>query len=128
MTAASTTTVIKARAVIDGTGAKPLENAVVIVEGSTIRAVDRQSRITLPEGPHVQVMDFPEGYLLPGLIDSHTHVMFGVRGVPYEEVLERDSDEIMLLRATKNVLTHLKAGVTTMRENGASEPYCDTLA
>ncbi len=119
MTAASTTTVIKARAVIDGTGAKPLENAVVIVEGSTIRAVDRQSRITLPEGPHVQVMDFPEGYLLPGLIDSHTHVMFGVRGVPYEEVLERDSDEIMLLRATKNVLTHLKAGVTTMRENGA---------
>ena len=112
-------TAIKAKAVIDGTGAKPLENAVVIVEGSTIKAVEQQGQVSIPEGPNVQTLDFPNGYLLPGLLDSHTHLMFGVQSLNYEEVIERDSDEIMLLRAAKNALTHLKCGVTTLRDNGA---------
>ena len=118
MATAPAVTVIKAKAVIDGTGAKPLENAAVIVEGSTIKAVERQGQMSIPEGPHVRVLDFPNGYLLPGLLDVHTHLMFGVYGSAYEEVIE-DSDEIMLLRAAKNALTHLKCGVTTLRENGA---------
>ena len=119
MLVAPMVTAIKARAVIDGTGGKPLENAVVIVEGSTIKAVERQGQVSIPEGPNVQTLDFPNGYLLPGLLDSHTHLMFGVYGATYEEVIERDSDEIMLLRAAKNALTHLRCGVTTLRDNGA---------
>ena len=42
MSTAPTITVIKAKAVIDATGAKPIENAAVIVEGSVIKAVERQ--------------------------------------------------------------------------------------
>ncbi len=113
--------VIKAKVLIDGTGAKPLENAVVVTRGSKIVAVERQGQVALPEGPHVQTLDFPDGYLLPGLIDSHTHLMFGVPGASYEEIIEGDSDEIMLLRAARNALTHLKSGVTTLRENGARD-------
>ena len=45
--------------------------------------------------------------------------MFGVPGSSYEDVIESDTDEIMLLRAAKNAMIHLKAGVTTLRENGA---------
>ena len=73
-------TVIKAKTVIDGTGAKPLENAAVVVEGSTIKAVARQGQPSLPEGPHVRTMDFPNGYLLPGLVDTHIHLSFGAYG------------------------------------------------
>jgi len=119
MSTAPTITVIKAKAVIDATGAKPIENAAVIVEGSVIKAVERQGQISIPEGPHVRVLDYPTGYLLPGLVDAHTHLIFGVQGASYEEVIDGDSDEIMLLRAAKNALTHLKCGVTTLRENGA---------
>ncbi|MEE9262366.1 MAG: amidohydrolase family protein [Dehalococcoidia bacterium] len=119
MSAAPGITVIKTKAVIDGTGAKPLENAAVIVEGSTIKAVEPQGQASLPEGPHVRTLDFPNGYLLPGLVDVHTHLIFGVYGSSYEEIMDNDSDEIMLLRAAKNALTHLTCGVTTMRENGA---------
>jgi len=113
------TTVIKAGTIIDGTGNKPFKNAAVIVEGSVIKSVERQNLDSLPTGPHVRTLDYPDGYLLPGLVDAHTHLIFGVYGSSYEEVMNNDSDEIMLLRAAKNALTHLKCGVTTIRENGA---------
>ena len=119
MSPAPAVSVIKAKTVIDGTGVKPLENAAVIVEGSTIRAVERQGQVSLPEGPHVRTLDFPNGYLLPGLVDTHIHLSFGVYGSSHEEVMNSDSDQIMLLRAAQNALTHLKRGVTTVRENGA---------
>ena len=44
MSPAPAVTVINAKAVIDGTGANPLENAAVVVEGSTIKAVVRQGQ------------------------------------------------------------------------------------
>ena len=45
--------------------------------------------------------------------------MFGVAGSSYEDVIENDTDEVMLLRAAMNAMIHLKVGVTTLRENGA---------
>ena len=113
------TTVIKAKAVIDGTSDKPLEHAAVIVEGDTIKEVVQGDLSGLPSGPHVRTLDYPNGYLLPGMVDAHTHLIFGEYGSSYEEVMENDSDQILLMRAARNALTHLHAGVTTMRENGA---------
>ena len=43
----------------------------------------------------------------------------GYRDGPYEAVIERDTDEIMLLRAAHNTHVHLSAGVTTLRDCGA---------
>lgn len=119
MSAAPATTVIKAKAVIDGIGDKAMEHAAVIVEGDTIKEVVQGDFSNLPSGPHVRTLDHSDAYLLPGLVDVHTHLIFGVYGSSYEEVMENDSDQVMLLRAAKNALTHLHAGVTTMRENGA---------
>ena len=111
--------IIEAKVLIDGTGAKPTENVVVVTHGSKIVTVGRQGQVSLPEGPNVKRYSFPDGYLLPGLIDSHTHLMFGVAGIRYEQAIEGDSDETMLLRAAMNARIHLNAGVTTLRENGA---------
>lgn len=112
-------TVIRAKALLDGTGAPPVQNAVVVVEGSRISAAGSQEAVEAPRGPDVRELDFPEGYLLPGLIDAHTHLMFGAGEATYEEVIERDTDEIMLLRAARNAHIHLNAGVTTLRDCGA---------
>ena len=112
-------TVIRAKALLDGTGAPPVQNAVVVVEGSRISAAGTQEAVEAPRGPDVRELDFPDGYLLPGLIDAHTHLMFGAGEATYEEVIERDTDEIMLLRAARNAHIHLNAGVTTLRDCGA---------
>ncbi len=112
-------TVIRAKALLDGTGAPPVQNAVVVVEGSRILAAGSQEAVEAPRGPDVRELDFPDGYLLPGLIDAHTHLMFGAGEATYEEVIERDTDEIMLLRAARNAHIHLNAGVTTLRDCGA---------
>ena len=112
-------TVIRAKALIDGTGAPPVQNAVVVVDGSRIVAAGPQVAVEAPRGPEVRELDFPDGFLLPGFIDAHTHLMFGAGEATYEEVIERDSDEIMLLRAARNAHIHLNAGVTTLRDCGA---------
>ena len=119
------TTVIRARTLIDGTGAPPLERPVVVIEDGKITAVGQQGKVQTPQRPGVRELAFLEGHLLPGLIDVHTHLMFGTVGQhgywdgPYETVIERDSDEIMLLRAAHNTHVHLSAGVTTLRDCGA---------
>jgi len=112
-------TVIRAKALLDGTGAPPVRNAVLVVEGSRILAAGSQEAVEAPRGPDVRELDYPDGYLLPGLIDAHTHLMFGAGEATYEEVIERDTDEIMLLRAARNAHIHLNAGVTTLRDCGA---------
>ena len=112
-------TVIRAKALFDGTGTPPVHNAIVILEGSRIVAAGSEGAIKTPRGPQVRALDFPDGYLLPGLIDAHTHLMFGSGDATYEEVIERDSDQVMLLRAARNAHIHLNAGVTTLRDCGA---------
>lgn len=112
-------TVIRARALIDGTATPPVGKPVVVVEGSRIVAAGPEGTVEAPSGPRVRELDFPDGYLLPGLIDAHTHLMFGAGDATYEEIIERDSDEVMLLRAARNAHIHLSAGVTTLRDCGA---------
>lgn len=49
-----------------------LEKGFVLLEGSTVRAVGSED--ALPSGAFDQVIDGAGGYLLPGLVDAHTHI------------------------------------------------------
>jgi imidazolonepropionase-like amidohydrolase len=92
---------------------------VVVVEGAKITAVGRRGEVREPEGPQVRVLEFPDGYLLPGLLDVHTHLMFSGTDASEGDEIAWSSDEIMLMQAARNAATHLRAGVTTLRDNGA---------
>ena len=113
------TTVIRSNSLIDGKSASPIRNAVVVLKGPLIVAVGTAEEMEVPSGPDVQEIDYGDAYMLPGLIDAHTHLMFGHGEGTYEEVIERDSDETMLLRAARNAHVHLNAGVTALRDCGA---------
>ena len=113
------TTVIRAKALLDGTDAPPVPNAVVVVQGGRIVAAGPEEAVDVPRGPDVRELDCRDGYLLPGLIDAHTHLMFGAGERSYEQVIENDSDEVMLLRAARNAHVHLSVGVTALRDCGA---------
>lgn len=64
--------VLEGGTLIDGTGRPPVANAVVIVEGSRIKAVGVRGQLAAPSGANVIRLDGRT--ILPGLIDGHVHL------------------------------------------------------
>ena len=65
-------TVITAAAMIDGLAAKPRSHVAVVIRGNRIIAVRDADSADLPAG--AQHIDLGAATLLPGLIDTHTHI------------------------------------------------------
>lgn len=57
---------------IDGTGATPIEDAVIVVEDGVIQAVGERNSVEIPEG--VTGVDLTGTTIIPGLINAHGHV------------------------------------------------------
>lgn len=57
--------------VIDGTGADPIEDGIVVIEGDHITIVGPSMGYSIP--PDAQVIDANGGTILPGFIDAHVH-------------------------------------------------------
>jgi Amidohydrolase family len=57
--------------IIDGTGAAPIEQGVVLAEGERVLCVGTPERCPVPAG--ATVLDAGGGTILPGLIDLHVH-------------------------------------------------------
>lgn len=58
--------------VIDGTGAPPIENAVVVVRAGRIEAIGPAGRVEVPKG--ARRVDLAGKTVIPGLINAHGHV------------------------------------------------------
>ncbi|MFC1717660.1 amidohydrolase family protein, partial [Candidatus Poribacteria bacterium] len=108
-------TVLVGRRLIDGTGSAPIENPVILVQGSKIAAVGREGEITVPQD--ATKLDYGDKVLLPGLIDCHVHLCMSADDNPLARLYE-DSDDMVLLRAAHNARLALEAGVTTLRDCG----------
>lgn len=63
--------VIEGGTLIDGTGAAPLTDAIIVLEGNRIKAVGKRGAVPVPAG--AKVLTATGKYILPGLIDMHTH-------------------------------------------------------
>lgn len=59
---------------IDGTGADPVEDSVVLIDGKTISQVGNRAEVRLPEG--CIGIDISGKTVMPGLIDLHVHLSF----------------------------------------------------
>src|SRR5438552_17593928 len=57
--------------VLDGTGAAPRPDAVLVVEGDRITAVGSRAEVALPKG--VRIVDGRGKWVMPGLVDAHVH-------------------------------------------------------
>jgi len=63
-------TVIRTKAVVDVENSRLLDGAVIIVRDNKIEAVGPDAHIPLG----AEEIDLSDKYVLPGLIDAHTHV------------------------------------------------------
>lgn len=71
--------------IIDGTGKQPIEEGVVIIDGSRIKSVGRRGEVEIPRD--AEVIDASGKTILPGLIDAHTHfLMMGLRILRYVDL------------------------------------------
>lgn len=107
---------IRAGRLITGEGSGVIESAAVHVSGGRIVAAGRAQDIAPPAG--ATAVDFPQGTVLPGLIDAHVHLTFR-RGETSVEHAQLVSDAMALLRGVQAAGRVLAAGVTTVRDCGA---------
>jgi imidazolonepropionase-like amidohydrolase len=68
---ASAQTAYVGATLFDGTGADPVEDAVVIVMGDRIFEVGKRGEIEIPD--YLTVVDVSGKWIVPGLIDAHIH-------------------------------------------------------
>jgi hypothetical protein len=107
---------LRAARVVPAIEGRVIEDGVVAIDGSRIVAVGPASALAdeLARGP---VEHFPDGTLLPGLIDAHAHLTLAADRRTYEQ-MALDPDEMMALVSLRNLRRHLNCGVTTLRDNG----------
>jgi imidazolonepropionase-like amidohydrolase len=98
---------------VDGTGADPVLDAVVIVEDGRIREAGPRASVSTPAD--ASIVDWTGLTAMPGLIDSHEHL--GIDLGDEEAQLEQPV-EYTIARCVSTARTVLRAGITTIRDCG----------
>ena len=102
---------IKCGRLIDGVGDKPARNTVILIEGDKITAVGRD--INIPAD--ATVIDLSDYTVLPGLIDTHSHICLTPDYTDKNPVLYK-SIPYRTIEGAVAAKLNLEAGFTAMRD------------
>jgi len=108
------TIAIRAGRLIDGKSDTPVTNALIVVEGDTIKSVTPGG--TPPAG--AEVIDLSKATVLPGFVDAHTHVLLqgDITQEEYDAQLLKQSIPYRAILAARNAQIALGHGFTAMRD------------
>jgi imidazolonepropionase-like amidohydrolase len=103
---------LKCASIFDGRSDSPRKNVVIVVEGDRIKEIVS----TVPAG--VDIVDLSGSTCLPGLIDTHTHILLqgDITAADYDEQLLKQSPEYRTILATVNARRALEYGFTSIRD------------
>ena len=102
---------IKCGRLIDGKLPNAISDAVILISGDRIDAVG--SGIKIPAA--AEVIDLSRATVLPGLIDTHTHLTY------HYDTEQNEKPVVTGIYATDNARKTLEAGFTTVRNLGAAD-------
>jgi imidazolonepropionase-like amidohydrolase len=126
-------TLVKADRLLDPRTGKVLSPAAVLIENGKIKEVGSPSQVQAPAG--VKIIDLGSATLLPGLIDSHTHLLLDVIVPPEAEIKRTFNGEFepglllaiagmspsaRVLLGAQMARDDLESGFTTVRNVGHS--------
>jgi len=107
--------------IIDGTGAQPVEDQTLLLDGAKIAAVQAASA-PVPAG--YRVIDGTGETAMPGLVGMHNHLFYLQR--PNLDAAGHSEQPIIVPQMTFSApRLYLANGVTTMRTTGSVEPDTD---
>jgi len=107
--------------IIDGTGAAPMEDATLLLDGPKITGVQAASA-AVPVG--YRVIDGTGETAMPGIVGMHNHLYYLQR--PNLDATGHFEQPIIIPQMTFSApRLYLANGVTTMRTTGSVEPYTD---
>jgi imidazolonepropionase-like amidohydrolase len=108
---------VKAGRLIDGRSAQAQTNVGILIEGERIRAVGSLAQVQA-QSPNARVIDLSQMTVLPGFIDTHTHLL--LNGDPtsasYDEQLLYQSTPYRAILAARNARLALEHGFTAIRD------------
>jgi len=110
-------TVIRAGVLIDGKSDRPLRDEVVVIRGNRIESVSDAASAKIPAG--ATIIDLSHATVLPGLIDSHTHIFLQGEDPAqggYDANILKYPLALRAARATVAARRALEQGFTTLRD------------
>lgn len=109
-------TVLIGGTLIDGTGREPLPGAGVVMKEGKIHAAGPTGRLSY--GRDAQVIDVAGLTIMPGLIDSHTHLTYHGDQPNVWQLEFEESVELNTLKAARNAARILQTGFTAIGDGG----------
>jgi imidazolonepropionase-like amidohydrolase len=114
---APSVTVIRAGTLIDGKSDQPRRDQVIVVRGHRIESVSDAAAAKIPAG--ATTLDLSHATVLPGLIDSHTHIFLQGEDPAqggYDANILKYPLALRAARATVAARRALEQGFTTLRD------------
>jgi imidazolonepropionase-like amidohydrolase len=111
------TRLIKAGRLIDGRSNQAAPNVGILIEGERIKALGPLAQVQAQAG-NAEVIDLTSMTVLPGLIDTHTHLLLQGDITPqeYEDQLLKQSIPYRAILAARNARLSLEHGFTAIRD------------
>src|SRR5262245_27528278 len=126
-------TVLANATVIDGSGAPPQNNVVIVIESGRIRDMGPSGKTPSPTG--ASVVNLAAKFIVPGIINAHGHFgaktvpqlrQYALYGVTTTTSMQTDPDEVVQVREAQKRGELLGARVSTVKYRFAPDPEVTT--